>query len=543
METTAVEPADADVPQEHAEGPRRSYVDASGRVDVSVLEDRMPPTLKAPRAVAGLTLALGLFYLVLSYGTIWHTDIWGHLDYGRWIATNGQVPITEPLMPLARGVPFIDTAWLSQVIEYALWTEFGLPALQFLYAASITFVAALLAATIYRRTGNALAGLFAVVVFYVVNYQQLLIVRPQLAGLICFTLTFCLASSFAWKRWYWFAIPALFAVWANLHGSFVVGLVTLGALSVGRAVDVAWRRKSLRMLFCDTQSRNLLLVTELSAAAALLNPYGIGIYGAVLEVAENPNLNDLVEWMPMTLRMSQGKAMAAAALLLIGLHRFSPRRVRIGEVLVIVGLGCSALWTSRMILWWAPAAAYYIGLHGASVWNRIRPRPCAEPRRSGLWTVVSVGLAWIFFAYTPFGVKLIHGKPDTKDAIARQFRKSVSPRTPVGATAYLREHPPQGQVFNTFEWGDYLLWAGPKDVQVFVASHAHLVPREVWQDYMQIAHAAGNWQDKLDRYGVNTVVLDRNSQPLLTHELKQDQRWEKKYEDGIGAIFVRRRPI
>lgn len=540
--TTVIDqpPTDLEPP---AGGPRESYLDHEGRPDVSVLQDRMPESFRLTRGAALLTLVHGILFTLLSFGTIWHTDVWGHLSYGRWIVAHNTLPATEPLLPLCEGVPFINPAWLSQVLGALLMDRFGISVLLLLYAASITLSLALVAGTIRRRTGSAWGALAASTLFYFVDYQQLLIFRPQLAGLVLFSALLCIVTSPTWRSWYYVAILLMFAAWANLHGSFVVGLLLLGTMTVGRWGDMLWRTGTWNSLLHDRLSRRLLMLTELAALATLVNPYGLGLLAEVFAISRSPNFADLIEWEPLTLRMSQGQAFFAVAVLLAVLYRFTPRRVRLGEVLLLIGLGILSLWTSRMIVWWAPVAAYYAALHGVAVARRFMNHVPAPAARSGMWTIVCVGLSWIFFAYTPFGTKLLHGKPDTPEEIARQFDRSVSSRTPVEAAKYLVEHPPVGQVFNTYEWGDYLHWAGPADIKLFVNSHAHLVPAEVWQDYMQIAYAGEGWEGKLDRYGVNAVIVDRAAQSSLVKQLEESPEWTKRRQDGISVIFSRNRPL
>ncbi len=85
---------------------------------------------------------------------------------------------------------------------------------------------------------------------------------------------------------------------------------------------------------------------------------------------------------------------------------------------------------------------------------------------------------WIFFAFTPFGLRVIHGpKAAAKSPHAAN--------TPVGAAAHLVKNPPVGQIFNTYEWGDYLGFAGPRGMKVFVNSHAHLVHPDIWKHYLR----------------------------------------------------------
>ena len=285
------------------------------------------------------------------------------------------------------------------------------------------------------------------------------------------------------------------------------------------------------------------LLTQLAAAAVLLNPYGLGLYLEVLSFAGSSNLEDLADWDPLTIHMRQGQAAVAALVVAIAVYKLSPRRIRAREVLVLVGFGLAAMWHSRMLLWWAVAVAYYVPLHATAIarrfgWARPEPSP-----RSDRWTVVTLGLSSVCFFLTPFGFTLLFGPPTTDEAIAAQFKDSVSDLTPVGAVDYLRKQPPTGQVFNTYEWGDYLLWDGPPDIQVFVNSHAHLVPEEVWKDYMRVAVAGEEWRGTFSRYGVNTVVIDHFAREPLIRQIRGASGWSVAYEDNVAVVFVRDDPI
>ena len=512
--------------------------------DVSVLQDRIPPEYQLTRRSVVLIALLGGLFALASYQPLWHSDLWGHLSYGRWIWAHKSVPQVEPLMPLAQGVRFIDTAWLSQLIGWGMFSKYGVSAGQFMYAGLITLAFSFVVGAVYRRTESLAAGLAAFVTFFWGDYQQLMVIRPQLAGLACFCLVIVVATATVGKRWHWWAVPLTFALWANLHGSFMVGLGLLGLMAIGRAFDVIWRTGQVSAAFRDGETRRLVLLTQLAAVAVLVNPYGIGLYGEVLAVTSNPNLADLFEWEPLSLRMNQGQAAAAITIALFLLYRLSPRRVTCGEVLSLIVFGLAMLWTSRMINWWSPLAAYYVGLHLAAVLWKNFGRSEAIPARSGLNTVVAVGLSWIFFAFTPFGVTLLHGQPKDAKQRSQRFHKSVSLLTPLGVTTHLNEEPPVGQVYNTYEWGDFLTWAGPKGMQVFLNSHAHLVPTEVWKDYLLISAAGGGWEQKLDQYSVNTVVVDVAQRGTLIKALKQKKDvWELTYEDGVGAVFRRHKPL
>src|SRR5690606_12391866 len=211
----------------------------------------------------------------------------------------------------------------------------------------------------------------------------------------------------------WIIVPLIFALWANLHGSWILGLGLLAAMGSGHAIDVLRRTGSLRAVLAARTIHRLTALTVLAGTAVLINPYGAKVYPAVLEISGNPNLQPLIEWQPLTLRMSQGQAAAAAAFVLTIAYRFSPRRVRAAEVLLLVGLGGAALWSSRMLHWWAPVAAWYLALHTAAILRRTRQRSGDAAVRTPLAGVVCLLVIGGAFFSSPFGITLLRGQAES----------------------------------------------------------------------------------------------------------------------------------
>lgn len=530
MSTTLSEPAvrePADAPTAHSQ---EAVFDS--------LQDRMPQWARSTKSFAVFGALLSVLFFVLSFLPIYHTDVWGHLAYGRVIDATRTIPSTEPLLPLLKGVPFVDSAWLSQLVGYRMVAAYGNSAIRFLFAASITLCCGLLMARMQSRTRNAWMTVLGVATYLWLTWIQLAIVRPQLAGMVCFTAILCLMTGRRFPRWGWAAVVGVMALWANLHGSFPVGIAVLGAFAVGRAADVLRRTNRFAAVWKDETFRRNVLLTQLAFAATLLNPYGLALWTEVATFWKNPNLQDLVEWEALNLRMKQGQAAAVVALVLIALYRLSPRRISASEVLLHVGLGGATLWTSRMIVWWAPFAAYCVALHGNAAFQRWRGgRLELEPvERRSLWTAAAFGLFVVPALVTPFGGALLHGRRGDETT-------GLSPQTPVGAVEYLRKNPPQGQVFNSYEFGDYLLWAGPPDMKLFLNSHAHLVPEEIWVHYQAVLNVSSGWEETLDLYGVNTVVLDNTRRRDLARVMKRDEDWKIGYEDRNSLVMLRRKPL
>ena len=234
---------------------------------------REPTWLHCRMGTFALFVGLAALFVYLSHRPLWHTDLWGHLAYGRLIATQRTIPAAEPLLPLCQSVPFVDFSWLSEVIGYAAESWRGVEALQFLYASAVITGVGLLALCTLRKTGSAAAAALAAALYVWVDWQQLAIMRPQLAGSACFLGVFLLSAGGAWRgtatrfRLAALATALLFAAWANLHGSFLIGLVLLAAFILGRAIDLLRRTGRLRAVREDRRLRRGLIVLMLAAGA------------------------------------------------------------------------------------------------------------------------------------------------------------------------------------------------------------------------------------------------------------------------------------
>lgn len=504
------------------------------------LEERIPDWIKTRPGTLAWIFVVGVVFAFYSFQYLHYTDVWSHVHYGKVIWTSGAIPMTEPLMRLSAGMPFVDTAWGSQVIGYLMYRGFGGSGLQFLHAFCISLSVILVIRTLVLRTRSGLAALCGAALFLLLNWGDNVVTRPQLAGVACY----CGLLGVLLTRWSptnWVLVPALFMAWVNLHGSFIMGLGLCVAATLGRAVDVAWRTGRPLAFLADNPTRRLFLLTQLAALATLANPYGPSLYREVLTFGRYSPLADLTEWQPLTLRTTSGQLVAAIAVALIFAYRSTPRRVSSGEILALLAITGAMLWSQRFLIWWAPVAVLALVVHThACLQARFAAQDEEETdppaRAKGVWTLCAAGLIWVFFAWTPFGLRVLHGE---KSGVKTRFAWN----TPVGAIDWYRKHPPQGQIFNPMEWGDVLAFTGPTGLRIFVNSQAHLVHPDIWKHYMSVINVNSGWDDLLDLYGVNSVVLDKAQRQSLIGRLRDHEKWKVSYEDNTAVIFSRRTPI
>ncbi len=498
-----------------------------------------------------LAFLWGLFFWVLNNLKLPSGDLWGHLIYGSWILDHRALPEQDPVMPLAEGIPVVDVTWLSQVFLAAVERAMGLEGLSHLFALMVLVTYVLLARACYLVSGNkwvAHAGTFAAL--YLV-WGRSTTLRAETFGALCFAalLWWIVSSGGAGeqrklRRWrLWLGLPLLFALWANFHPSFIYGLAVIGCLCLGRAIDVVRETRSLRPVLADQRVRRWLWLGELSAAATLLNPYGIDLLLHVMEWTPQGVARGPQGWR-LSLAGDAGLLLVLTWLLFTILVCTSGRKIPAAHLLLLIFFGAGAASAGRMFTWYAPVFALASMPLWTELWDRLWARRgsrptvaagdggggCAGP--SLIHTMVCVLVLWAAFTFSPLGLGLFSD-------FSRSTGQLMHPATPLAVTGYLRANPPQGQIFNPRAWGDWLAFEGPPDLEPFITSRMDQVPHPVWRSYQRLQQAGYEWERVLRRFRIDTVVLDAAAQNLLSRALRFTDGWSMVYDDGRAHVFVR----
>ena len=520
------------------EPPGQSFDDRSAR-RMERWENALPHLTTARLAVIA---AVCFVFLATSFYPLHHTDLWGHLTYGRWIAENGTLPATDPLAAVdtvdGTAESMTHVSWLAQLAGYQCWTIAGPGGLQLAHVLLVTIAFAALMMAI--RTCGAAIGWAAAggVIAYLLALPITGVIRPQLFAMVAMALTLLAIAKLRDRRHPLVWLPLVFMLWSNLHGSFPIGLVVIGCYMIGEFVDSVQRGGRSATWRSQTVRRAALLLL-LATASVTINPHGIYLLGHVLTFGQQGNLHSISEWQPTVLVSLTGGLFFGSLLATGVLLRTSPRQVTIYEVLLLIVFGAATLLATRMLIWWAlvwpvvmiphAAAACALWMSRHRLGSKVNP---AVPKGSAMNTLIAVALLFMTLVVSPVGDACITGQ-NRAEAIV------VSDETPVFLADEIDRLGLTGTIFAPMKWSDYLLWHGDGAITPLISSHVHLISGATWRDYLSLARGDDNWAEIIDSHHIEYLILERRGNRPLIRQLRQrsdESRHRVLYQDQRGLI-------
>ena len=243
---------------------------------------------------------LAFIIMVADAGRWADPDLWGHLVFGRLILMRGHLPARDIYSYSAAGLPWHDHEWLSEVLLALCWTAFGVVGLKLMKLAATAATMTLLAMGA-AETGAPISLQLVVLTTGAVALAPMMQFRPQLFDFVALSALLLLLARDSYRRAgrLWLAIP-MFALWANLHGGFFVGLAVLAMYAVVIAIE--------DFVAGDGLGRAMQLggVTAGCVLATLLNPDGIGDWFTVMHTMRNPLTRGMIsEWQPLLFKIAE----------------------------------------------------------------------------------------------------------------------------------------------------------------------------------------------------------------------------------------------
>lgn len=452
------------------------------------------------------------------------SDLGRHITLGNYILDHRIIPTHDLFSHTLTGESRPPYGWLSQVAFAISYRLLGLDGVILLTALIVSAAIAIIFRQSVQRSDSSLISLLITLLATAATSIHWL-PRPHI---VTFLLLAIWVGNLERVRRsenygiYFFPLTMLF--WANLHGGFIFGFLALAAYAVG------WAWDRLRKQATNETGKKILFIGLTSLAASIITPDLWHNWEAVLNNRSAFILNRTVETMPPNLLDPSNAPFDILLALAVCFSLVNWRSISAAHVFLLGGLGGMALLMTRNIPLFAlvctPILTEWIAAKANQLpaWKRFDERfiNLAAPSRWFLLPAMTVLFAVGFFAYNHAQGKQVYN-----------FNPQVFP---VRAADWLEENPVEGNMFNEFNWGGYLLYRlWPREL-VFVDSQSDFYGELLMRDYETMMFAKNNWRALLDQYQINWAIIPPNA-PLAS--ALQSLGWQTIFADDT-AIIVRR---
>ena len=516
-----------------------------------------------------LLLAGFLVLLGVAASKLRSFDLFWQLQSGKYMLQTHQF-IHRDIFSLALNAPRFEHSWLHDVIFYLVYVLSGYVGLSLFKGLLISGTAVILAA-VGRVRGASWASILLLLFPAVILTNGAWLARPQLWTFLIFALFLLILERYRKKggRVIWWTV-ALMVLWANLHAAAILAFPILAAYLAGEGLSLLFRRsKALTRRSYAT----LWLVLVLLLGATMVTPYGNFLLRSLVNAPKlgghtvaaqktqtapspqasaspSPSANQPafangigedagrvgpitqifnMDWRRVSFWRDPGFFVGiglAAALLLLGWRRLTPTDLFLLTGLVLMGF---KLYRHTPFFFLAAGALLPVYLDAA-----VQPvaRRVGENHRNILRaTVIVAAIAFNSFLFSG----LIRDMGFFQPGLERWHY-------PVAAAEFVRENHLPANLYNTYEWGGYLMWTLYPQYQVFWDGRSDSVP--IFADGLKVSSGEDGWEEVLDRFNVKTLVLcpltfDLGGRRLLLDRLRDNPRWPLVFADDSALVFVR----
>lgn len=458
----------------------------------------------------------GVYVLLLVLGArlLNDPDTYWQVAVGRWIAEHGTVPTTDPFSFTMHGAHWIAFEWLSELAYAAAFAVGGWAGVVILAAAAIALAFGLLTRLLLRDLAPTPALVFVLAALALAAPHML--ARPHVLALpVMVAWAGALVRTMDQRSHPPYAALPLLVLWANLHGSVILGLGLIGPAILESLLNEKQRSTWPRVIL------QWIPFVVLAVLATCVTPYGAGSLLVPLKTfGLGDALKTIVEWRPQDF----GHLDTFEILLLMGIFALS-RGITLPLVraLVVLGFLHFALAQARNADLLAILAPLYLAAPLARQFTSRQDDAIAGLPASAR----GLGLTAAAVAVIATGLALARTiSPDIRN----------TPQAAIAAAGIAKSGP----VLNDYAFGGYLIYSG---IAPFIDGRGELYGARFINRYTQAVSLSDlpDFVKLLDQYGIRATLLSPHTPAVAL--LDRMPNWQRVYSDDVAVVHKRREEI
>jgi hypothetical protein len=451
-------------------------------------------------------------------------DLGRHITIGKYILESRSIPTSDLFSHTMTGQPLVPHEWLAQVILTLAYLAMGLSGDVLLSGLIIALTFLLVYQEIVRRGAFRLAAVF-IALWAAAASSLHWLARPHIFTFLFTALwTYSLERVALGKNKTIWQFPLLMLFWANIHGAFISGFVIWGVYFA----EWIWKFQSGQS--GKEYGVRLALIGAAAFAVTFINPSGWRLWeNSIGYIGNNFLVGHTLEYLPPDFQNKS--TWPFMFMLAYGLFALSTgKQVRLREAILLAGWAVMSLYSARNIPLFAIITA---PIYGELIQHQTRQLPRLAKLDTGLKEIEGQlrGFLWPAAAAALIGFAFWLNIPLDQRQLGNRYDPAVFP---VEAMDWLDEHPQQGNMFNHFVWGGYILFREWPKQLVFIDGQTDFYGEALTREYVRVVNLEPGWKNILNKYNVTWALLPADS-PLA--EALAAQNWHELYGDATAVIL------
>lgn len=448
-------------------------------------------------------------------------DMPWHLATGKLLLETKTLPATDPWSFASGGTTWFLLSWIWNIILGVIESTTGTFSV---FIFGVVWCAALMG-ILTQHLVNRGIDRFAVVptmLLAIIAMVEFAPARPQLMG-YAMTLAFVHilhASRDNDGYGKLLLLPLLMLVWANAHGSFIVGFTILAAYFIesNYAMDKAWRSR-------------LFKISVLCGITAMMNPYNMEIISGAMQTLDSDAKNYLIEWQSFT----YGKSVGISAWLVVFIlySNFRNKEIPLADKIIsflwLIGAFLVIRNGAIFVLVSAPYLASCVSVQMRGIRKDLPPSPMIsllekQPAKR-LWALAITAAAAFSIA---------------ANALPHESRFQTETNSIFDVIDYVQKHEPNRRFLSDYDFGGQIIYKTGGKIPFFMDSRSNTAySSKEMQNYLAFWLLQPGWEEKIKSYGINGIIIRSNSLFSQAYENGQyHDRWKLVFAGTAASVYI-----
>ena len=486
---------------------------------------------------------ISIFMVLLATLQLIDPDYFWHLKTGEYIVTQGGLPNGDIFSSTHFGQPWVLHEWLFEVVLYGVFIWLG-PLGVKLLTSSLAITALGIIYALMRRLAVSPSIAFALLIAAYIPFSLGVSARPQLVTYVLFASYLSVLLNFKYFQTtrYLPALPLLMVVWVNAHGGFMLGLALAGLFVACEWANYLTLRERDR-----GQKKRLMSLTLLVIAtflASIVNPEFFRLWLYPFQVISLDATRYILEWQSPDFYDRSTRIYLILTVIFFFTYTYTLRKPDFTELMIPSLLMVAGFISVRHI----PIASLTIITFIAIALSR-----ASAARFSSLWHHTGLGqfykrwigggkqlgngeyiLNWVLLTTIMIGLwvyyPIYHANDEDKS------NESLAVR----AAEFVAKKGISGHMFNSYNFGGYLIYKLYPTQKVFIDGRADMYGDAYFKDYIEISSLKYGWEKIFDKYQIDYVITARDEPLCQILQARGDFRLV--YNDKYNSVLVRNEP-